>query len=1342
MTIARHHTEWLSLIEISGPFVSLPVLSKVFPQGLDERDAEKARNLRSTFEAYQEAPNNLATQLAWVKFVLSDTLSFYPEHLKEGQEIPPGLKAELLEHRETLRPDIAVVVPRTSESGEKVQQTQLLVSVYLKDQDLDAPIKGTHWKASPATRMAELLHASDVPLGLVTNGERWMLVYAPRGETTGFTSWYASLWFEEPKTLRAFHSLLSLQRVVGSADTLLSMLRESASDQQEVTDKLGRQVRDAVDVLVSAFSRLNIDSQNKLLEGISEKELYNAALTVMMRLVFLFCAEERGMLHLGKPLYDNNYAVSTLREQLQEDADQHGEEVLERRSDAWVRLLATFRAVYGGITHENLSLPAYGGTLFDPDRYCFLEGRSKNTSWRLAVSLPPEINNRVVLHLLTALQIIQHRVFSGSVEAQKVSFRALDTEQIGYIYEGLLDHTAFKSEKLILALETSKNNSVMMSFDILESHQRNGTLREFLQEIGISKSALNRLDQNVDDSLRHRMQIACGNQKYIYERILPYANILSRDSFGNPRIVFPEEVYVSEGLDRRNSGTHYTPRGLTDKVVKDTLTPLVYYGPSEGLPKDLWKIKTPEEIINLKICDMAMGSGAFLTAACRFLGEILNQSWGILMEEAPTDLRVLPLGKFSSSAIGEYLIPEDSQERALLAKRIIADNCLYGVDLNPLAVEMAKLSMWLTTMQFNKPFSFLDHKLKQGDSLIGIYESDQIVNFSLRESAKDPLFVSSELESIIYEIKQLRLKIDSYGTDTSTQIEIKQQLNISLEKELDKIRYVGDIISGLDFQTISDNEYHKNRATFSIAVLDLLRNENFDNLSRISHKYLGELRPFHWYLEFVDVFYSGGFDAFIGNPPFISGKGGINSISAVLGEKYADFLENTNTKGQRTADLCSYFFRRAAKMLKYGGTYGLIATNTISEGASRRVGLSVIDEENLSIYSAVDGIKWPGAAAVIVSIINVFKGEWKGVKLLQEKVVEHISTLLESNKDSKNPNQLQQHVICHHGTKPRGDFTVSFNEGKELEASPYLRKYLSGADVNGDPLQKPSRYIIYFPFDTEEECILAAPKLYQILRDKVYDYRVSTGINKLIVKWWKYENLSDDLYNDLQKYPASLVMACCRVSNDFMLGLVNSDYIFSDGTIVFIMKDWFEFGILQSSLFYAWARKYCSTFKNDMRMNTKDILDNFPLPELKDDIVEQLNEMSKLFYEERQIVMSKRGWGLTKLYNAFNTDNQDDVEISNLRTLRTNLDNLVLKMYGWEDITPHYDYIEFPYGTKYFIDEISRSVVLNRLLSLNHKYSEFQSPIQKNKGVNSDKNSPKKKKAKPTSIDKFQPKLL
>jgi len=379
MSMARHHAEWLSLVETSGPFLSLPVLMRAFPQGLDAHDAEGMAALRLAAREWEDNRDDRrpdpAIHRQWVRYVLTDTLGIPDELIAEGQAIAPSLAVALPEYGETLRPDFVVLTP---EGRPDVGKPRLLIQVLDAAQDPDKPLAGSRWKAFPAARMMELLHGAGVRLGLITNGESWMLVNAPAKDTTGYASWYTTLWQEEPITLRAFRSLLGVARFFGMAEgeTLEALLNESAADQQEVTDQLGRQVRQAVEILIQAFDRIDKDRGRTLLRGVDEKGLYGAALTVMMRLVFLFSAEERDLLKLGDQLYDASYAVSTLRAQLRETADSYGEEVLERRSDAWARLLATFRAVYGGVRHDRLALPAYGGTLFDPDRYPFLEGRA------------------------------------------------------------------------------------------------------------------------------------------------------------------------------------------------------------------------------------------------------------------------------------------------------------------------------------------------------------------------------------------------------------------------------------------------------------------------------------------------------------------------------------------------------------------------------------------------------------------------------------------------------------------------------------------------------------------------------------------------------------------------------------------------------------------------------------------------------------------------------------------------------------------------------------------------------------------------------------------------------
>jgi hypothetical protein len=312
MSTARHHAEWLSLVEASGPFLSLPVLLQAFPQGLEAHDPDHMRRLKLAHGEWEDNQQGLKPEpgihRAWVEFVLTETLELPEEVLRSGQAMPVGLQVAVAEQGETLRPNWVVINPPShppnpllplGEKGEqelltplsrsgrgaggvdataasrRVGKPRLLIQLYPPTQSLEKGVKGSRWAASPATRMMELLHACDVRLGLVTNGEHWMLVNAPKGETTGYISWYATLWQEENITLRAFRSLLGVERFfnVPDEETLEALLAQSINSQQEVTDQLGYQVRKAVEVLVQSIDRIDQDRNRELLQGVSEPRL-------------------------------------------------------------------------------------------------------------------------------------------------------------------------------------------------------------------------------------------------------------------------------------------------------------------------------------------------------------------------------------------------------------------------------------------------------------------------------------------------------------------------------------------------------------------------------------------------------------------------------------------------------------------------------------------------------------------------------------------------------------------------------------------------------------------------------------------------------------------------------------------------------------------------------------------------------------------------------------------------------------------------------------------------------------------------------------------------------------
>jgi len=200
---------------------------------------------------------------------------------------------------------------------------RMLIQVHPPGTDLETHrVPDSRWVAGPATRMAELCRGVNIPLGLITNGEEWMLVHARRGEISGFASFHAHLWVEEPITLRAFASLLGCGTFFarGEDETPERILARSQENQQEVTDQLGLQVRKAVEILVQTLDRIDRDARGTLLEGIADHELYECAVTVMMLLVFLLCAEERGLIVEDDPFYTASYAVGPLKDTLRAEA--------------------------------------------------------------------------------------------------------------------------------------------------------------------------------------------------------------------------------------------------------------------------------------------------------------------------------------------------------------------------------------------------------------------------------------------------------------------------------------------------------------------------------------------------------------------------------------------------------------------------------------------------------------------------------------------------------------------------------------------------------------------------------------------------------------------------------------------------------------------------------------------------------------------------------------------------------------------------------------------------------------------------------------------------------------
>ncbi|MCW5262139.1 ATP phosphoribosyltransferase regulatory subunit [Verminephrobacter eiseniae] len=1341
MSIRDVRHDWLSLIEISGPFLAVPVLKEAFPQGLEELDATKRKRLRQTYDEWREAletddPRIEELHAVWIAEVLSRGLELDEDGrgdvLKRKDWCASHLNVALPEHGVSLSPDFAVVgngdVPL------------MLVHAHGPDVDLDATKKLEGWVSTPAERMVTLCRATGCRLGLVTNGERWMLVDAPVGAVTTFASWYARIWAQEPVTLQAFVHLLGIRRFfVDESERLPALFDRSLKFQDEVTDALGEQVRRAVEVLIQSLDKADQDRDRELLRGVKETELYEAALTVMMRLVFLLAAEERGLLLLGDERYEANYALSTLRMQLRAESD----EILERRWDAWSRLLAVFRAVYGGIEHENLRLPALGGSLFDPDRFPFLEGRAKGSHWRTDIADPLPIDNRTVLLLLEAIQQFQGRT---------LSYRALDVEQIGYVYEGLLERTVKRTVEVTLELDGTKSaQSPWVTLAELESARLDGAgrLAELLQQrSGSSASRVrNDLARPVDDALADRLLTACHGDTSLRDRIEPFGHLVRTDPWGYP-LVYPAGAFiVTTGSDRRETGTHYTPKSLTEAIVAETLTPIAYIGPAEGTPRADWTLKSPAELLDLKICDPAMGSGAFLVQVCRWLADRLVEAWA----KAETQSHTIGVdGRVADADANAEPLSHDTEARTIVARRLIAERCLYGVDLNPLAVELAKLSIWLVTLAKGRPFGFLDHNLRCGDSLLGIHRLEQLTQLSMSPTGQGQLrLFGQNIEQAVREAIELRSRLREMPIRDIHDVEMMAHLDADARRRLEVPECIADAFIGEVLASGGNGAALENTLTSLTVQAGQAIDGDRDVLVSMGRRTVVALstdlprdkparRPFHWPLEFPEVFAHerGGFDGMVGNPPFLGGQ----RITGVAGTAFRDWLVAHIAERRRgSADLVAYFFLRAWSLLRNGGGFGLLAVNTIAEGDTRQVGLEAMVGAGAIIHAAFPNEPWPGKAAVVTSRVHVHKGEWRGERSLLGRPTPFISAFL-SDREEWSPERLKANEgLAYQGSIVLGmGFVLSSDEARRmLDADPrnaeVIFPYINGDDLNSDPEQRPSRWVINF-WDWPEERAQEYELPWQRIEERVKPERQRLNERGEFVlrkplpeRWWQFGEKRPGLYHAIgrgrhfERHPDGWspsrsqpprVLAITRVSKTLAFSFVDSNIVFSDATVAFSLGRGRDFALLQSNVHAVFAWQHASRLKSDLRYSQTDALEPFAFPDRFSDAQnDPLDGLGDRLHQARIDVMQADCIGLTKLYNRFHTDTERDPRIEGLRALQREMDASVARAYAWNDLDLEHGFHEVPYlpendRVRFTISETARVEILRRLSELNRQRYE------------------------------------
>jgi hypothetical protein len=785
------------------------------------------------------------------------------------------------------------------------------------------------------------------------------------------------------------------------------------------------------------------------------------------------------------------------------------------------------------------------------------------------------------------------------------------------------------------------------------------------------------------------------------------------DTVDYPVVITRGSVFVTAGTDRRSSGTHYTPKSLTEPIVQYTLEPLVYVGPGEGLPKEEWKLRSANELLDLKICDMACGSGAFLVQACRYMAARLLEAWDAVQRANPGTVRITPDGEPSTGQSGEMLIPDDPDERQTYALRIVAQRCLYGVDKNPLAAEMAKLSLWLLTLAKDKPFEFLDHAIRCGDSLVGIHYLDQLRRFNLNGKGEDNRLFLQFLDKKVTEVIALRHQITEMQANTVEDVEAQDRILRDANEKIDRLKCAADMLISADFVPGSAAGKQTARVNAAIKVAAHFNDSDLPTFRREVQKALAGQVTFHWPLEFPEVMVErGGFDAFVGNPPFMGGQ----KITGNLGTDYRDYLVAHLARGKRgSADLCSYFFLRAVGLLREGGQCGFLATNTIAQGDTREVGLDQLTANGCVIPRAVPSRKWPGTASLEVAHIWLRKGRWASPFVLDDKPVSGVTSFLtEPGTVSGPPHRLAANA----GKSFQGSivlgmgFVLESEEARRLiEMNPrnkdVLFPYLNGEDLNSRPDQSPSRWVINFfdwpldrdtaPDDYEGPVAADYPDCLAIVEAKVRPERAKNNRKVRRERWWQFAERAPELYRTIAGMERVLVGV--RHAKHHALTFVPTGTVFSDATYIIVSDLYATFGMFHSKIHEIWARQYSGSLETRLRYSPSDCFDTFPLPCSLDG----LEQVARSFYQLRLDAMKSRTECMTDMWNRFHDSHEAASDIRLLRSSHTEIDYAVLAAYGWTDLQLGHGFHETKQGTRFTISESARREVLARLLKLNHE---------------------------------------
>ncbi|MCL4849811.1 MAG: N-6 DNA methylase [Bryobacteraceae bacterium] len=803
---------------------------------------------------------------------------------------------------------------------------------------LDSVATEAPFVSLPITEVAHrALAASDVSWALITNGRQLRLLsrvssHKPRC----FLDADLGLLVDSrgrPEARRAFRFLLGLfsgncftaQDEVGH--TLLERVAQGSDRHgKEIGDELKANVFSALQELGEGFleylranPQATAEWRDRRAPGVGKDkflksdvlldEIYHESLSLMYRLLFLFYAESRELLPLENELYQT-YSLESIRDDVHSVLDDPDPKRFFAKGNTtlWARLKELFGFLDKG---WGTVIPPYNGGLFDPEKHEFLERF--------------DVGDYYLAQAIDLLSRTKPRAGQNRGEGRKkVTYRDLDVRHLGSIYEGILEYTAHIADQdYVIVRDGSGGNATEEYVAVSELN------RDQLRQFTAWEQAR---DENPDNPVVPRGCRVTGK-------------------------VDAGQYYLAFGgreSKRKSSGSYYTPDYIVQFIVENTLGPLVR-GECRPAPSPLtnelksigWEEEasktgplSSDEILDLKILDPSMGSGHFLVAATEYLARA-----------------------YRDARLGEGSVPDEAkaEEEFVRYKRIIAERCIYGVDLNPMAVELAKLSMWLFTMDSGRPLSFLDHHFKVGNSLLGAQINDlgnvseSVASLSRHQSVGQANVFEPQFRARLPVMLGKVFEILSRETDAPRDILDKKTLDTAIGSLRQPFQYVADLWVGCFFGD--------DARSYLTLLSDVGRASGL--ISPTSER----MKLFHWELEFPEVFFdrtgnwlnAAGFSAVIGNPPW----------GAAFSDAELSFLRGRNQPIiVRMIDSFMYFVYGSAIRTRYGGTIGMIVPDSLLyQKDCGRLRMFLSGENTLTLVvhvgEAFEGVVRP--AAIFVS---------------------------------------------------------------------------------------------------------------------------------------------------------------------------------------------------------------------------------------------------------------------------------------------------------------------------------------------------------------------------------------